>query len=395
MKKRLSALLLLTPFLLFASIRAYGQINPHPGYIVTNENDTISGTLDLRTSSVNSRQCTFRAMGENGFKTYSPGEVKAYRFEDDGTLYVSRNVEVDGKKREVFLEYLVKGIVSLYYLPLPMSEYYLFEDEAGNLTVADISDADAEMSAEEARRHRNTYLRPLFGVFQKSKKIQKRLVGANLTKEELAHLTKEYHQEVCKDAEACIQFVHKKKVKTLQIKVHATAGVVIHNFHSKEMESLWHFGNLVQAAPVLSVGVDLHMPRLSRNFYPQIMLSLSRFDFDKSGDVPSYSQKKPSIKAFVTDLLIGGAYSLGDKWFLPTIQAGISATMFNGLKTGEYLFTFENPERKNQAYFGGYAGMQWQYKLKKGALQANGRFKYRKNDIMRLQTIEVGVGYCF
>lgn len=114
MKKRLSALLLLTPFLLFASMRTYGQINPHPGYIVTNENDTISGTLDLRTSSVNSRQCTFRAMGERDFKTYSPGEVKAYRFEDDGTLYVSRNVEVDGKKREVFLEYLVKGIVSLY-----------------------------------------------------------------------------------------------------------------------------------------------------------------------------------------------------------------------------------------------------------------------------------------
>lgn len=43
-----------------------------------------------------------------------------------------------------------------------------------------------------------------------------------LTKEVLAHLTKEYHQEVCKDAEECIQFVHKKKVKTLQIKVHAT-----------------------------------------------------------------------------------------------------------------------------------------------------------------------------
>lgn len=68
MKKRLSALLLLTPFLLFASMRAYGQINPHPGYIVTNENDTISGTLDLRTSSVNSRQCTFRAMGGEGFQ---------------------------------------------------------------------------------------------------------------------------------------------------------------------------------------------------------------------------------------------------------------------------------------------------------------------------------------
>lgn len=70
--------------------------------------------------------------------------------------------------------------------------------------------------------------------------------------------------------------------------------------------------------------------------------------------------------------------------------------MFNGLKTGEYLFTFENPERRNQAYFGGYADMQWhQYKLKKGALLANGRFKFRKNDIMRLQTIEIRVGYCF
>lgn len=44
----------------------------------------------------------------------------------------------------------------------------------------------------------------------------------------------------------------------------------------------------------------------------------------------------------------------------------------------EGLWHFENPERKNQAYFGSYAGMQWQYKLKKGALRANGRFKVQK-----------------
>ena len=49
--------------LLGVAILAKGQTNPQEGYIITNENDTIRGTIDYLSDIRNMHTCLFKADG--------------------------------------------------------------------------------------------------------------------------------------------------------------------------------------------------------------------------------------------------------------------------------------------------------------------------------------------
>ena len=51
------------------------QTNPKPGYVITNDGDTIRGSIDFRTNEKLSRQCVFRAGGGSESTTYRPGHA--------------------------------------------------------------------------------------------------------------------------------------------------------------------------------------------------------------------------------------------------------------------------------------------------------------------------------
>ena len=53
-------------FILLAivSIKLAAQVNPQKGYIITNENDTIYGTIDYLTDAQNVKACLFQKAGE-------------------------------------------------------------------------------------------------------------------------------------------------------------------------------------------------------------------------------------------------------------------------------------------------------------------------------------------
>jgi hypothetical protein len=44
---------------------AYAQVNPKQGYIITNEGDTIRGTIDYRSDVRNARECRSSFSGLN------------------------------------------------------------------------------------------------------------------------------------------------------------------------------------------------------------------------------------------------------------------------------------------------------------------------------------------
>ena len=81
--------------------------NPVEGYIITNENDTIHGTVDFLTGEENAKACHFRREGETEFRTYGPDDILGYRFLNDSIYYVSRTFPVDGRDTRIFAEYLV------------------------------------------------------------------------------------------------------------------------------------------------------------------------------------------------------------------------------------------------------------------------------------------------
>ena len=101
--------------ILFATYQnSLGQENNFlPGFVVTSNNDTIRGSIQFKDRSFNSDNCVFKEASNSNPKTYKPGEIKSYSIGNKGSFY-SHGVSTDVQIRNVFLECIVSGKVSLY-----------------------------------------------------------------------------------------------------------------------------------------------------------------------------------------------------------------------------------------------------------------------------------------
>ena len=95
-------------------LQLYAQTNPQEGYIITNENDTVRGTIDYLSDIRNMHICLFKADGEDTYRKYKPGEISGYRLTNNGIFYVTRTFMIGDKEETIFAEFLLQGGVSLY-----------------------------------------------------------------------------------------------------------------------------------------------------------------------------------------------------------------------------------------------------------------------------------------
>jgi hypothetical protein len=123
MEKRLVSLFILFIFLCNA---ANAQHDFQPGYIVTNTNDTIQGFIDYGISRSNSVSCNFKKDSNGVVTPYSPNELKAYAF-SGRNQYITKSIKTETGFTNFFLEYLVTGVLNLYYYNDMGIEHYLVE----------------------------------------------------------------------------------------------------------------------------------------------------------------------------------------------------------------------------------------------------------------------------
>ena len=102
MKKVIVDLLL---FLVTKPMLLVAQVNPQKGYVITNENDTVYGTIDYLTDARNAKACLFQKNGEREYKSLSPADIRGYRLADDGVYYVSRMFNGGDKPELLFAEF--------------------------------------------------------------------------------------------------------------------------------------------------------------------------------------------------------------------------------------------------------------------------------------------------
>ena len=123
--------ILLSLLLVLSWTTLHAQFNFRSGYIITNKNDTIVGLIDYRTDQMNALKCAFKKAKTSPVETYSPGQITGFRFTEDGKYYVSG--EIASSTAIVFLEYIVQGIMSLYFYADRITglDYYIFEDQDG------------------------------------------------------------------------------------------------------------------------------------------------------------------------------------------------------------------------------------------------------------------------
>jgi len=183
------------------SLSVNAQYDFREGSIVLNSNDTISGLIDYSTPQINAQFCNFQLKKEGEITKYSPTELSAYFFKDS-KVYASKSVTIDNVEGRYFLEYLIDGIVDIYYLKNGQFPYYFIENVDGlyelNIENRTIRKDGASYEIVDER-----YKKVLAALMQGSKEISKDIENTKLNHISLIKLTEKYHNSVCED-EKCI-----------------------------------------------------------------------------------------------------------------------------------------------------------------------------------------------
>jgi hypothetical protein len=194
-----------------------------PGYIILNEGDTLKGLI-LYNALHAWTQCTFKKGQDASSVDYSPGDLRAYRF-DDGRYFISREIPADKGQALVFLEYLLKGKASLYYFR-DGSDHYYIEKEAGKL----VELTEQEKILTDASG--NEFIKPaqyegkLRSLMSDCPEIYPSISQTSLNHSSLIKLGKSYHEKVC-PGEACVVFERTRK--PLHVRFGVAGGISYNN----------------------------------------------------------------------------------------------------------------------------------------------------------------------
>ena len=196
---------------LFSAIMVNGQFNYKRGYVITNDNDTLSGKINDGGSIRNYKHCLFKAEGTTKALKFSPDEIKAYHF-IDGRHYTSMKVLHDNDYEFVFVENLLEGKLNLYYdMKNSNSSFFIEKEEAGTKILAQQSMRIVQNPSVFQEEERNTGVKmdvfkdTLISLFSDYPDLHSQVRNVDYNKKSLINITKAYLEETCEE-EDCILY---------------------------------------------------------------------------------------------------------------------------------------------------------------------------------------------
>jgi hypothetical protein len=195
-------------FLFLSLSFCYGQKNLKPGYIIDLKYDTVRGFVDFRNDILSSSKCVFYDSEKSQPKIWLPGEISAYRI-DESRFYISKQIKSGTVEKTVFLEFLVKGITSLYYLKTDTAERY-FIQKGNELYELNNNVSIIKQGNDEYFKPSNQYKGLMRVIYSDSKEIVPEINNARFDKASMMKLSEKYHSLVCTDME-CIVYEKDKK----------------------------------------------------------------------------------------------------------------------------------------------------------------------------------------
>lgn len=215
--KPIKRLTLSLAILLITRTYCFSQQNLKEGYIIDLNNDTIYGYIDYRGNIFNSSKCIFYNHLKSEPIIYKPREIISYRFLE-GKYYISKLIKTISGDTTMFLEYLVKGITSLYYLNDRHGEHYFIEKDN---EMIELTNKIFEVTAQNKVYYKesNKYKGVLIYAYSGTDAVIPYINDASFSRKSMIKLSKQYHDLVCKDQE-CIIYENKEP------SIHFSAGPV-------------------------------------------------------------------------------------------------------------------------------------------------------------------------
>lgn len=247
-KMALSRLLIFGLFFLPGAL--YAQVDFRPGYVIKRSGDTLHGEINYRGDFFMSGVCKFRDANQQVYE-YFPADLIGYRF-INGKYYVSK--ELDGQF--VFLEFLIKGELNIYYFRDNYGEYYYLEKE--DLQLIEIPYEEEIRYVEDKRvLYSSKKHIGLLGLYmQDAPELLSRIEAIGKPEHKnLINLAEDYHNAVCDDQE-CVIF--KRNIPFFRVHPEIAGGVL----RFQNMEEL-HDRTYVQVGALMHIW----MPRANEKLY--------------------------------------------------------------------------------------------------------------------------------
>lgn len=380
--------LLISAIFFLAVFSVSAQNNFYPGYIITLEQDTVQGLIDLRTDKINANHCVFKTDADASPVTYYPVDIRGYRFANDGKLYVSRTVELKRDSSvQLFLECMFMGVKNLYYYESDDNEEIYFIESHGRLVKLD--SPTIESMANDGRtfaKEVNRYIPTLHYVFQDCPGIQNMIDHTPFTHKGMVDLLKTYHGMMCSSKEDCVEFTGKDDKPKIHVAITPYVGL-------QQYTSLGYLKEYGDPELTYLVGVNaaFSCPRLISSLCFVIDLSLSEMSMNDTAMRTTYSSMLLSGK-------LGGCYTYPKGAVRPFIGCGAAVSVFLSAK---YKMGSTQLEPFSGAFSGYYANVGLQIPVTKKwqhAIMVRAQFEGTRDTMMKCNVFtgwSGAVGYTF
>lgn len=334
---------LLISYLLFMSVTlAVAQINPKPGYVISNTGDTIRGIIDFRTNGKLAKQCVFRAHNESESKTYKPGDIEGFRFDNNGKYFVTRRLNVYGEPQLYFAEFMVQGKMNLYCVADDYDEYFFFEREDGEMARltnrAFITSSSLHDEKNNLQEKREQYGKVKM-LLKDSWKAVEDMNESDVSRKKLVDVVRDYHHDVCTDGSSCMVYEYKEASDKMKTHLKAFAGYA---YYSKErtVKQNLQDEDYHGSAFDIGIGVEADIERVMKGGSAEIGVAYSpkaRFEHDtmvKGGIEPSHTTYEKSRLT----IALGLVKRYGKGKVQPLVRGGGFYTLhFGNKETRHYL----------------------------------------------------------
>ena len=323
------------------------QTNPKSGYVITNTGDTIRGIIDFRTNEKLSKQCMFWANGGSESKTYMPGDIEGFRFDDNGKYFVTRRLNVTGNPELYFAEFMVQGKMNLYCVVHNSDEYFFFEREDGEMAELTKRSSGYYSSissfAIQEEKDKQQEKREQFGkvksLLQKSWKAVEGMDDNSMSRKKLINVVRDYHNDVCTDGGMCMVYEYDEKSEgwwKLHFKLFA--GYARYPVE-KTSRQQYSEENYPDGGLEIGIGGEVELERIMKGFSAELGLVYSS-KYKSEHDFPymNKGRKTTSIeKSGMLTISIGAIKRFGVRKIQPLIRCGLFCVIDMGVKEAEQM----------------------------------------------------------
>lgn len=253
---------------------AFCQYDWKDGYVIKTNNDTISGQINITSSSGMGEQCTFRSNSNGQSTTFLPKDIKGYCIKDVA-FFVSKKID---DTQTVFLEYLVNGKLDLFYIRQNHNDRYFIETDTLPLKELIYKEGIRNVNGVNYQYETKTHLGLLAFYTKDAPELYSRIGRIKPDFKALKRITVDYHNIVCK-GESCITYRNREPYTKLAIGPHfGQSSQSYYNGITLINDNYFAYGLYIRA----------WSPRMSNNLYLRTGAIFSQFDnYNYSIEVPT------------------------------------------------------------------------------------------------------------